>query len=213
MFTGLIETIGTLERRLRNDGGWRIVVGCSFDAGDPLKLGESVAVQGVCLTVAEVSPQGFAADLLDETLRRSALGRLDVGARLNLERAMKAGGRFGGHVVQGHVDEVGEVLSIRAVGRDRAIRISCSYGFSRQCVMKGSVAIDGTSLTIADLGDDFLEVDVIPHTLSHTSLVSLTTGSAVNLESDVIGKYAERLLSGFHEGVSEASLRKAGFCG
>ncbi len=213
MFTGLVENTGVFLRRLRSEGGWRLVVACDFPADDPVALGESIAVQGVCLTVAEIVPGGFAADLLDETLRRSALGLLPDGARVNLERAMKAGGRFGGHIVQGHVDEVGRVVSIRDAGRDYELRVSCSAGFSRQCVVKGSVAIDGTSLTITDLGDDFLAVNIIPHTWANTSLASLRVGAGVNLESDIIGKYAARLMGVENGGLSEAKLRKAGFCG
>ena len=213
MFTGLIENLGTLRQRLRREGGWRLVVDCPFPADDPLALGESVAVQGVCLTVAELLPGGFAADLLDETLRRSALGRLPEGAPLNLERAMKAGGRFGGHIVQGHVDETGKVLSVRDAGRDFELRVSCTEGFARQCVLKGSVAIDGVSLTVTDLGDDFLAVNIIPHTWRHTSLAGLRAGDAVDLESDVIGKYVSRLLGATAPGggLSEETLRKAGF--
>lgn len=211
MFTGLVENLGTLSSRVRKDGGWRVFISCAFPADDPLVLGESVAVQGVCLTVAEVLPDGFAADLLDETLRRSALGRLSNGARVNLERAMRANDRFGGHIVQGHVDETGIVQSISDVGRDYELVISCSSALSRQSVMKGSIAIDGVSLTITKLGDDFLAVNIIPHTWRNTSLASLKAGDAVNLESDVIGKHVARLLGFADGGLTEAKLREAGF--
>lgn len=211
MFTGLVENLGTLSSRVRKDGGWRLFVVCDFPSEDPLALGESVAVQGVCLTVAEILPNGFAADLLDETLRRTALGRLATGARVNLERAMKANGRFGGHIVQGHVDETGVVRSISNVGRDYELIISCSSILSRQSVMKGSIAIDGVSLTITKLGDDFLAVNIIPHTWRNTSLASLKQGDSVNLESDVIGKHVARLMGFSGSGLTEAKLREAGF--
>ena len=215
MFTGLIEKVGTLEGRRRNGGGWRLAVGAPFSDNDPLALGESVAVQGACLTVAALSSNGFEADLLDETLRRTALGSLAIGAPLNLERAMRADGRFGGHIVQGHVDEVGVVAEVAPVGRDRVIRISCTPGFARICVEKGSVAIDGVSLTLTEVGDATIAVNVIPHTLKATSLDRLAAGSPVNLEADVIGKYVARILSrpASGGGLTEASLRKAGFYG
>ncbi len=211
MFTGLVEKSGSLKSRVRDGQSWRIGVSASFSS--PLVLGESVAVQGVCLTVTEIAPWGFYADLLDETMHRTALGALSLGAELNLERAMQAGDRFGGHIVQGHVDETGRIISICNVGRDIEIRIACSSGFSRQCVMKGSVAIDGTSLTITDLGDDFLAVNIIPHTLKATSLSNRKVGDAVNLESDIIGKYVERILGRGRGSLTEDDLRKAGFCG
>lgn len=211
MFTGLVENLGTLSSRVRKDGGWRLFVTCDFPVDDPLALGESVAVQGVCLTVAEILPNGFAADLLDETLRRTALGRLSNGERLNLERAMKANGRFGGHIVQGHVDETGIVQSISNIGRDYELVISCSSALSKQSVMKGSIAIDGVSLTITKLGDDFLAVNIIPHTWRNTSLASLKQGDSVNLESDVIGKHVARLMGFSGSSLTEAKLREAGF--
>ena len=214
MFTGLVETTGTLAGRIRRDGGWRIAVSASFPAADPPVLGESVAVQGVCLTVDGLSKSGFECDLLDETIRRTTLGALPAGARVNLERAMKAGGRFGGHIVQGHVDRTGTVAAIEPAGRDIALRVSCGADFARLCVEKGSVAIDGTSLTIAAVGGDWFSVAVIPHTLEATSLSSLRPGDAVNLESDIVGKYVARLLGaagGPADGLTEEKLRKAGF--
>lgn len=215
MFTGLVEAVGTLGARRREGGGWRLAVRASFPGGDPLALGESVAVQGACLTVAALAPDGFEADLLDETMRRTALGALAIGAPLNLERAMRAGDRFGGHIVQGHVDEVGAVAEVSPAGRDRAIRVKCSPGFARLCVEKGSVAIDGVSLTLTEVGGDAITVNVIPHTLRATSLGRLAAGSPVNLEADVVGKYVARLLgaSSARGGLTEETLRKAGFDG
>lgn len=215
MFTGLVEKLGTLKQRFRNEGGWRIIVSCAFDAKEPPVIGESIAVQGVCLTVGVVTGDGFAADLLDETINRTSLGWIGIGSCVNLERAMKAGDRFGGHIVQGHVDEAGKLQEIRNVGRDYELRISCSSKFVRQCVLKGSVAIDGTSLTITGLGEDYLCVNIIPHTWRATSLSERKVGDKVNLESDIIGKYVERLLGHGERGcgVTEDLLRKAGFHG
>lgn len=217
MFTGLVEKLGTLGARRRSGGGWRLDVRVDFGDDDPLAIGESIAVQGACLTVAALAPDGFEADLLDETLRRTALDSLPIGAPLNLERAMRAGGRFGGHIVQGHVDEVGTVAEVAPAGRDRIIRVSCSQGFAHLCVEKGSVALDGVSLTLTEVGDATIAVNVIPHTLKATSLGRLAAGSPVNLEADVIGKYVARLLAPAAAaapgggGLTEDLLRKAGF--
>lgn len=210
MFTGLTERTGTLAGRIRRDGGWRLSVSASFPSDDPPVLGESIAVQGVCLTVDGLSQRGFESDLLDETIRRTTLGALPIGARLNLERAMKANGRFGGHIVQGHVDGTGIVAGIAPAGRDIALRISCGADFARQCVEKGSVAIDGTSLTITAVGGDWFSVAIIPHTLEATSLSSLKPGDAVNLEADIVGKYVARFMEKTG-GLTEERLRKAGF--
>ena len=212
MFTGLVEKTGTVKKLWRHAGGWRLAVACDPWAGDPLVLGESVAVQGVCLTVAALDADGFAADLLDETLRRSSLGRLAPGSRVNLERALRLGDRLGGHIVSGHVDETGAIASVREVGRDYEISVACSKDFARQCVMKGSVAIDGVSLTITGLTDDSVSVNIIPHTWSETSLGERRKGDLVNLESDVIGKYVARFMSVKTGGLTEETLRKAGFC-
>ena len=143
MFTGLVEKTGVIRKLGRHSGGWRLVIACGPWTDDPVVLGESIAVQGVCLTVDEMDANGFTADLLDETLRRSALGRLGIGSRVNLERALRLGDRLGGHIVSGHVDETGAVASIREVGRDYELTVACTKDFARQCIMKGSVAIDG----------------------------------------------------------------------
>ncbi len=211
MFTGLVEKTGTIRKLFRHAGGWRLEVACAPWADDPVVLGESMAVQGVCLTVAAIGAEGFSADLLDETLRRSALGRLGIGARVNLERALRLGDRLGGHIVSGHVDETGELVSVRNAGRDFELTIACSQYFSRSCVMKGSLALDGVSLTIAGLTDDSLSVNIIPHTWRETSLRERRKGDSVNLESDVIGKYVARCMNVKTGGLTVESLRKAGF--
>ena len=212
MFTGLVEKTGTLRKLDRHSGGWRLEIACEPWADDPVVLGESIAVQGVCLTVAALNANGFTADLLDETLRRSALGRLGTGSRVNLERAMKLGDRLGGHIVSGHVDETGVLVSVREAGRDFELTVACTQSFARQCVMKGSVALDGVSLTITGLTDDSVSVNIIPHTWRETSLRERKKGDLVNLEADVIGKYVARFMSVKTGGLTEETLRKAGFC-
>ena len=212
MFTGLVEKTGTIRKLFRQAGGWRLDVSCAPWPDDPVSLGESIAVQGVCLTVAAPAADGFTADLLDETLRRSALGRLAPGARVNLERALRLGDRLGGHLVSGHVDETGVLVSVREAGRDFELTVACTQSFARQCVMKGSVALDGVSLTITGLTDDSVSVNVIPHTWRETSLGERRKGDLINLESDVIGKYVARHLEMKAGGLTEESLRKAGFC-
>lgn len=195
----------------RSQGGWTLTL-----AHDPwpdaLVLGESVAVQGACLTVTTAGDGCFTADLLDETLRRTALQGLGEGARVNLERALALGDRLGGHIVSGHVDECGTLSGVEDRGRDIAWRVACSAALARQTVMKGSVAIDGVSLTVSGLGDDWFEVNLIPHTLKETSLCDRRVGDAVNLEGDILGKYVARLLGRAPAGgVTEQLLAENGF--
>lgn len=211
MFTGLIERKGILESRRKNNGGWTLRIKCEMWKDDLVELGESIAVQGTCLTVTEIFPDGFTADLLDETLRRTALGDLALGASVNLERALRFGDRLGGHIVSGHVDETGRLLSIAMEGRDRVLTVSCSREFSLQCVMKGSVTLNGVSLTITGLTDTSVSVNIIPHTWQETSLQELDAGSPVNLEADIIGKFIARRMEAQKSEVTEETLIKAGF--
>ena len=211
MFTGLVQKIGVLKRLVRSQGGWSLAVAHAPWA-DALALGESVAVQGACLTVTRVSLGTFVADLLDETMVRTALRQLGEGARVNLERALALGDRLGGHIVSGHVDETGTLREIGDRGRDVALRVSCSPELARQTVAKGSITIDGVSLTVSGLGDDWLEVNLIPTTLRETSLCDRRVGDAVNLESDILGKYVARLLGKeTRGGVTEQLLAENGF--
>jgi riboflavin synthase len=190
MFTGLVQKMGTLRRVSRGRG---LVLEFSFTPWpEPLVPGESVAVNGVCLTVAACDATRFTADVLAETERRSSLAGLLPGAKVNLERAMKAGDRFGGHVVQGHVDGCGEIAARIPKGRDFALRISCPRAVAAASVLKGSIAVNGVSLTVSGLGDDWLQVDVIPTTAAETNLGAARPGEIVNLETDVLGKYAVR---------------------
>jgi riboflavin synthase len=188
MFTGLVQKIGTVKRISRGSG---TVLEIAFDPwSSPLEEGESVAVNGVCLTVAKRDAARFTADVLKETEMRSTLSSLIPGDKVNLERALRAGDRLGGHIVQGHVDGRAKVLALETKGRDRRMRISVGRVIAAQCVLKGSVAVDGVSLTITELGEDFISVDLIPTTLEETVLKFRKVGSLVNIESDVVGKYA-----------------------
>ena len=190
MFTGLIQKVGKVKRVSRGRG---LVLEFQFDPWpEPLVKGESVAVNGVCLTVCDSDATRFTADVLGETERRTGLAELCPGAKVNLERAMRAGDRFGGHVVQGHVDGRGTIAAKIAKGRDFALKINCPRTIAAATVLKGSIAINGVSLTVSGLGDDWLQVDVIPTTAAETNLGSVRVGDCVNLESDVLGKYAIR---------------------
>ena len=190
MFTGLIQRVGTVKRVSRGRG---LVLEFQFEPWpEPLAKGESVAVNGACLTVADCDATRFTADVLRETEARTGLAELLPGERVNLERALKAGERFGGHVVQGHVDGRGTLLRREHKGRDFALTFKCPRAIAAASVLKGSIAVNGVSLTVSGLGDDWLRVDVIPTTASETNLGVLRTGDKVNLESDVLGKYALR---------------------
>lgn len=188
MFTGLIERVGWLSRMEKSSGGARIVIGHEpWD--EPLKPGESVAVQGVCLTVVRPEPRQFICDVLNETLKRTNLGAAAPGTHLNLERALRAGDRFGGHFVSGHVDGTGTVVKLTKAGRDWVLGIECSPELAQAIVMKGSIACDGVSLTVTAVSAAGFEVNLIPFTWSGTSLSRLTVGGRVNLETDLVGKY------------------------
>ena len=190
MFTGLIQRVGTVKRVSRGRG---LVLEFQFEPWpEPLVKGESVAVNGTCLTVADCDATRFTADVLRETEARTGLAELQPGARVNLERALKAGERFGGHVVQGHVDGRGTLIKREQKGRDFALTFRCPRAVAAASVLKGSIAVNGVSLTVSGLGADWLRVDVIPTTASETNLGALRAGDRVNLESDVLGKYAIR---------------------
>ena len=202
MFTGLIEKVGTVKRVSRGRG---LVLEFSFAPwSEPLEPGESVAVNGVCLTVAQCDATRFTADVLRETESRTGLAELKPGDPVNLERALRAGARLGGHLVQGHVDGRGELIAKEPKGRDFALTFRCGRVIAAASVLKGSIAVNGVSLTVSGLGSDWLRVAVIPTTLRETNLGRLTLGDRVNLESDVLGKYARRALDGTGNGEREA---------
>jgi riboflavin synthase len=195
VFTGIVEDVGTVAAAERR--GDVLVLRVEAPRMAPgLPRGGSVAVDGCCLTAVEVGGSGFAAELTEETLRRTAFAeRLHKGRAVNLERPMKADGRFDGHIVQGHVDGVGRILRLDRRERAAELTVEAPEGFSRYLVEKGSVAVDGISLTVAGLSAGNFTLAIIPYTLDHTNLREARAGDLVNLEADVVAKYVERLLS------------------
>jgi riboflavin synthase len=193
MFTGLVQDLGTVTAVDATGDGVRLAVRSRL-AGE-LALGDSVAVNGVCLTATRVDGGEFSADVMHETLRRSALAEVGGGARVNLELPLRASDRLGGHVVQGHVDGVGTIRDVREDGFARVVTIDAPPELLRYVVEKGSIAVDGISLTVAGLGDDWFSVSLIPETIERTSLGEAAAGRPVNLEVDVLAKYVERLVS------------------
>lgn len=190
MFTGIIEEVGRVQR-MESD---KIHIQAKTVL-EGTKIGDSIAVNGVCLTVINLAAASFTADVMPETLNRSSLGKLKTGSSVNLERAMAADGRFGGHIVSGHIDGTGMIQKITKDGNAIRYRITASKPVMRGIVEKGSIAIDGISLTVAEVNKDWFEVSIIPHTMSETILEGKRVGEMINLENDIIGKYVERLLS------------------
>jgi riboflavin synthase len=191
VFTGLVAGTGTVESLERDGGGVRLRVRSEL-AGE-LDPGDSVAVNGVCLTAVEPNRDGFSADVMEETLRRSSLGPLATGDAVNLELPLRAGDRLGGHIVQGHVDGTGEVDSVRAEGLSSVVRIAAPADLLRYVVEKGSIAVEGVSLTVSAVDEEAFEVSLIPETLERTTLGAAAPGRTVNLEVDVLAKYVEKL--------------------
>jgi riboflavin synthase len=209
MFTGLIETIGTVRRLTRLSGGARLDVEARWPDGVAPAQGDSIAVNGACLTAVDPSPDSFCADLSSETLARTLLAELRPGASVNLERALRLGDRFGGHIVQGHVDAQVRLVSIHPDGGFQRWRIALPPDHAREIASKGSVALDGVSLTVSSLGSDWFEVALIPETLSATTLGTLRTGSRLHLETDVLAKYvARRLESARSTGRSSTAIEE-----
>jgi riboflavin synthase len=193
MFTGRVAATGVVSAVEPAGDGARLSVATPL-AGE-LADGDSIAVNGVCLTARGAGDDSFAADVMAETLRRSSLGPLAAGDRVNLELPLRAGGRLGGHVVQGHVDGVGTVESLADEGFARIVRIAAPQAIMRYVVEKGSIAIDGVSLTVSAVDSEAFEVSLIPETLERTTLGALETGRSVNLEVDVLAKYVEKLMN------------------
>ncbi|MFM2413889.1 MAG: hypothetical protein RJB05_1065, partial [Armatimonadota bacterium] len=188
MFTGIVETTGKVTRIDRLSESVRLSIAAGRVSED-VSLGDSIAVNGVCLTVVSIDAPELVFDAVYETLRRTTLGALSVGDVINLERAMVANGRFGGHIVQGHVDGVGRVSSMRPVGNAWQVHVDVDTNLMRYIVEKGSICIDGISLTVADAGHSSFSVSVIPHTWDNTTLSSRRAGDSLNIECDIIGKY------------------------
>ena len=193
MFTGIIEEVGTVISVVSGGSSGEIAINASTVL-ENTKIGDSIAVNGVCLTVTKMTDGGFTADVMPETLRRSNLGKLHIGDSVNLERAMAADGRFGGHIVSGHIDGVGTVAEMKRESNAVWVKISADKDILRLIVEKGSIAIDGISLTVAEVTDKDFSVSIIPHTGSETTLLKKRIGDRVNLENDIVGKYVEKLL-------------------
>lgn len=193
MFTGIVEEIGTVKHIVSSHDSGEIAIKASCVL-EGTKIGDSIAVNGVCLTVTSLQFDGFTADVMPETLRRSNLGQLKYGNLVNLERAMAADGRFGGHIVSGHIDGIGQIVEQRREGNAVWIRIQTTPDIQRLIVEKGSIAIDGISLTVAKVSPSDFQVSVIPHTGSETTLLTKRPGTKVNLENDIVGKYVQRLI-------------------
>jgi len=195
VFTGLIEDLGTVEAVDSGAEGARLQIATGL--AEQIELGDSVAVNGVCLTATGVDTDGFETEAMNQTLSVTALGGAGVGSRVNLELAMKASDRLGGHIVQGHVDGVGEVAALEDDGFAKRLRVKLPGDLLRYAVPKGSITLDGVSLTIADLGDSWLSVSLIPETLERTNLGEARPGRKINVECDVIAKHVERLMAPF----------------
>lgn len=216
MFTGIIEELGTIRGvSLTKDGGELQIAATTVLGGT--KLGDSIAVNGTCLTVTKLEKDGFTAFVMAESLRRTNLGSLKRGSVVHLERAMAADGRFGGHMVTGHIDGQGTFLSQKPEGQAVVLTIGADPEILSGIVEKGSIAIDGTSLTVMDVGKDSFRVGIIPHTGGHTALLDRPKGYACNLETDVIGKYIQKFLAKNTESIPKKStltmdfLRENGF--
>lgn len=194
MFTGIVTAIGQLRRRQLSVADGRLTIACGDLGLDDVVLGDSIAVNGVCLTVAALGTRQFEADASLETLQRSCLGELPIGSALNLEKALPVNGRLGGHIVSGHVDGVGELRSREPRGRAEQLVIAAAPEIMRYIASKGSIAVDGVSLTVNGIGDDHFALMLIPHTLQSTIIPQYKVGRRVHLEVDIMARYAERLL-------------------
>lgn len=212
MFTGIIEELGTIRSAVETSGGSRVKIEATVTVAGTVD-GDSIAVNGVCLTALEVAAGGFLADVSQETLDRTTLGRLAPGSRVNLERAVTPSTRLGGHIVQGHVDGRGRFISAERSGDFWTVKIGFPPELARYFVYKGSVSVEGISLTIAKLNDADFDIAVIPKTWELTNLSTLRPGDEVNLEADIIAKYVERIMSAGTTGqpVTIDMLREKGF--
>jgi riboflavin synthase len=193
VFTGLVQDLGTVEAKEASADGTRLRVATRL--GSEISAGDSVAVNGVCLTATAADAGGFSAEVMNQTLRLSSLGPAEAGSRVNLELPVRAADRLGGHVVQGHVDATAEVLAAASDGFATRLRLALEPAALRYVVERGSIALDGVSLTVSALGEDWLEVSLIPETLERTNLGDAAPGTLVNVELDVIAKYVERMVS------------------
>ncbi len=212
MFTGIIEEVGSLKKLQKEAAGAVLEISCK-KVLEGLQIGDSIAANGVCLTATAFTSHSFTAAAMHETLRRSTLGNLHPGSPINLERAMAANGRFGGHMVAGHIDGTGTISNIEKDGNAVWYTLQASPQILRYIVEKGSVALDGISLTVAEVRADYFKVSVIPHTLAQTALAQKRTRDCVNIENDIIGKYVEKLLGTPQKssGITKEFLSRYGF--
>jgi riboflavin synthase len=212
MFTGIIQTVGRIARLEPRGGDVRLHVDtAALDLSD-VQLGDSIAVSGVCLTAVSLEPRGFGADVSNETLSLTTLGQLKAGDPVNLEKALRLADRLGGHLVSGHVDGVGKVVSVAADARSQRWVFEVPAELARYIAAKGSISIDGTSLTVNEVAGGRFGVNLIPHTVEHTAFHAKRAGDAVNIEVDVIARYVERLIgSGQPPRLDEAFLKQHGF--
>lgn len=219
MFTGIIQSIGAVAAMQDKGGDLRLTLNTGkLDMSD-VELGDSIAVNGVCLTVIEMSSNGFSADVSGETLRLTSLGKLKQGSKVNLEKALTLATRLGGHMVSGHVDALGKILERKDDARSIWFLVQAPENLAKYIVHKGSITVDGTSLTVNAVNGNEFELNIVPHTLQETIMAGYVAGTEVNLEVDIIGRYLERLLLGekaaekgvSHQGVDMEMLHKAGF--
>lgn len=207
MFTGIIEEIGEVSRLQKREKSFKISIRASLILED-MKLGDSISTNGLCLTISEFNQKEFTADIMPESLNRSNLGTLNVGAKVNLERAMPLNGRFGGHIVSGHIDGVGHILEVKKEENAIWFEIKTSLNLMRYIVEKGSITIDGISLTVAQVKSKSFSVFIIPHTLKETIIADKKVGDTVNLENDILGKYIEKLWGDSSSAMKESSVTK-----
>ncbi len=210
MFTGIIEEKGIIENIIFGSKSCKLTISGSV-IFDDLKLGDSVAVNGVCLTVSKLLSNKFEADVMAETMRRTAMGTLKKGSHVNLERAMQLNGRFGGHIVSGHIDGVGTIIN--KVTEDNAVlvTISADSEVMKYIVFKGSITLDGISLTVASVKNNRFTVSIIPHTAKETTLLDKKIGDKINIECDIVGKYIEKFISKPESGITIDFLKENGF--
>jgi riboflavin synthase len=200
MFTGLVEEKGILINKIKTGDGLRLVFNAKIVFGD-LEIGSSISVNGVCLTVVELNKDSFAVDTIEETLKKTNLGRLNIKDSVNLERPLKADARLGGHFVLGHVDTTGTVEAVAELSNSHFVTISFPENFQKYLIYVGSVAIDGVSMTVAEIKNNSFSVGVIPHTWAETVFSTKKPGDTVNLEFDVLGKYVEKIMEGKSENI------------
>lgn len=211
MFTGIIEEIGQIAKIESCNNGYKLRINCQKVLGD-ISLGDSIAVNGICLTVTSFDTHSFTADVMHETKNRTSLSTLGTGSQVNLERAMAANGRFGGHIVSGHIDGVGRIKSIEKDGNSLWYKVDTPKEILELIVEKGSIAIDGISLTVAKVDRENFSVSVIPHTMGETILKGKKVNDIVNLENDVIGKYVQKLMNHHDkQDITREFLLKHGF--